>query len=316
MSMYQTQITDDFDSARQRAFLKRVRALLFGHPDKLRLLSFDEVKRTVGCSAEAYIGQRTVPVSAIIGSVGRYQDFDREFLPVRRSSRQRWQNIDKAYYENVSLPAVQLYKVGDVYFVKDGNHRVSVAREHGVAFIDAEVIECQSKVAVTADLRAEDLETMGEYAAFLKWSELDRLRPDQSIHFTVPGGYQQLREHISVHLYFLGLERKAPVSTVEAVASWYDHVYMPVIHLIREDHVLDKFPGRTEADLYLWIMDHLYFLRERDSDGVDTEEAVVDFRDHFGRVSLLEAIRRRITARTEHVERKEHEQHEEHECAV
>lgn len=300
MNFYQSQAAADFESAHHRAFLNKLRALLFGHPDETHLFSFEEVKRKIGWSEETYIGLRTVPVCSIIGSVGRYQDFDREFLPVQRATRQRWQSIDKAYYESIDLPPVQLYKVGDVYFVKDGNHRVSVARERGVEFIDAEVIECRAKVPVTADLKAEDLETMGEYAAFLKWSELDRLRPEQDIYFTIPGGYQQLREHISVHGYYMALEHNAPVSMEEAAASWYDDVYMPVVHLIREEHVLDRFPGRTEADLYLWVMDHLYFLRERDSDGVDAGEAVADFTEHFGRVSLLEAIRRRITTPMEH----------------
>jgi hypothetical protein len=213
---------------------------------------------------------------------------------VQRSTRQRWQSIDRAFYEDVDLPPVQLYKVGDAYFVKDGNHRVSVARERGVQFIDAEVIECRAKVPLTPDVTADDLETIGEYAAFLKWSELDRLRPDQDIYFTTPGGYHQLREHISVHRYYLGIEHNSPIPLLQAVTSWYDNVYLPVVQVIREEDVLGRFPGRSEADLYLWIMDHLYYLREQTSASVDTEDAIADFAENFGRASLVEMIRRLI----------------------
>jgi hypothetical protein len=197
----------------------------------------------------------------------------------------------------VLLPPVQLYKVGDVYFVKDGNHRVSVARERGVEFIDAEVIECRAKVPLSPDVTAEDLESIGEYAAFLDWSKLDQLRPDQNVQFTIPGGYAQLREHISVHRYYLGIERKSPITRSEAVTSWYDRVYMPVVSLIRADSMLAKFRQRTEADLYLWIMDHLYFLRERGGNTVAAGDAASDFVENFAKRSLFEAIRRQIAGR-------------------
>jgi hypothetical protein len=291
---FNTQVATDYERAQQRAFLNKLRALLFGRTKELRLLSFDEVREKIGWDLETYIGMREVPVDAIVGSVGRYQDFDREFLPVQRATRQRWQSIDRAYYDDVDLPPVQLYKVGDAYFVKDGNHRVSVARERGVHYIDAEVIECRPKVALTPAVTADDLETIGEYSAFLKWSELDRLRPDQDMSFTTPGGYNQLREHILVHGYYLGIERSAPVPLLEAVASWYDYVYMPVVRLIRDEKVLERFPRRTEADLYLWIMDHLYYLREQATGDVDAGEAVSDFAEQFGRVSLIATIRHMI----------------------
>jgi hypothetical protein len=284
----------DFQRAHTRAFVRKVLALLLGR--SRRLLSFSEVKEKISWDTETYIGMRTVPVTSIIGSVGRYHDFDREFLPVQSASKRRWTSIDDAYYSDVVLPPVHLYKVGEVYFVKDGNHRVSVARERGVEYIDAEVIECRAKVALDPDMTAEDLEAIGEYAGFLNWSKLDQLRPDQNVRFTIPGGYTQLREHISVHRYYLGIERRRPITRDEAVASWYDRVYMPVVDLILADKILDKFPKRTEADLYLWIMDHLYFLRQRAAN-VKAGEAASDFVGQYAKRSLFEAIRRQITAR-------------------
>lgn len=287
----------DFERAHNRAFIRKVLAFLLGR--SRRLLSFSEVKDKIGWDTESYIGLHAVPVSSIIGSVGRYHDFDREFLPVQRATRRRWESIDDAFHSDVLLPPVQLYKVGDVYFVKDGNHRVSVARERGVHFIDAEVIECRAKVPLTPNMTAEDLESIGEYAAFVDWSKLDLLRPDQNVHFTIPGGYAQLREHISVHRYYLGIERNGPIARTEAVTSWYDRVFMPVVSIIQADNILAKFRQRTEADLYLWIMDHLYFLRERGGNEVAAGDAASDFVEQFAKRSLFEAIRRQIMARRE-----------------
>lgn len=286
----------DYERATSRAFMNRVTALLLGRSEDIKLLSFSEVREKIGWEEESYIGLRTVPIDAIVGSVGRYRDFDREFLPRQRSTRTRWRRIDEAFYLDISLPPVQLYKVGDVYFVKDGNHRVSVARDRGAAFIDAEVIECRARVPLTPDMTAEDLEAMGEYADFLEWSSLDTLRPEQDIRFTIPGGYAQLREHISVHRYYMGERRRQAVPRAEAVASWYDNVYMPVIRLVRQHKILSEFPGRTEGDLYLWIMDHLYFLRQRRGADADAEDAATDFAEHYARRSLFTAIRRQITA--------------------
>ena len=286
----------DYERAHNRAFINRVTALLLGRSEEIKLLSFSDVREKIGWDEESYIGLRTVPLDAIVGSVGRYQDFDREFLPRQRSTRSRWRRIDEAFHLDIYLPPVQLYKVGDVYFVKDGNHRVSVARERGAAFIDAEVIECRARVPLTAKVTAEDLESMGEYADFLEWSTLDRLRPEQSIRFTIPGGYAQLREHISVHRYYMGEQRRQAVPRTEAVAGWYDNVYMPVISLIRQHKILVRFPGRTEGDLYLWIMDHLYFLRQRHGAATDAEDAAADFVEHYARRSLFTAIRRQIAA--------------------
>lgn len=293
MTLYDSQTSTDFERARERAFVRRLRSLLLGRPHERELLSFEQVRGKVHWSDESYVGLRAVPVKAIIGSVGRYKDFDRAFLPTRAASRGRWRSIDLAYYQDVGLPPVQLYKIGEVYFVKDGNHRVSVARERGVEFIDAEVIECRAKVPLSTSLTAEHLESIGEYTGFLEWSALDQLRPEQHIEFTIPGGFSQLREHIAVHQYYLGLEHKERVERAVAVASWYDTVYMPVIRIIREERILTKFPHRSEADLYLWIMDHLYFLRER-SGTADPRLAAADFVENYAQRSIIDAIRRRI----------------------
>lgn len=269
----------DFGTARRKAFWNEIMSFLSGRPN--RLLSWDEVRDKLGIRGQVYRGMQAVPVDKIIGSVGRYRDFDRVFLPTQDRTADRWRSIARAHYDDVSLPPVKLYKIGDAYFVLDGNHRVSVARERGVEFVDGEVIEAGTRVPVTADLDAGDLEIKGEYTRFLERTRLDELRPDQRIEFTIGGGYDRLLEHIAVHRYFMGLERQRFILEDEAVCDWYDNLYLPLVRIIREKDVLADFPGRTEADLYLWIMDHQHYLRERFGPGVETEQAAEHFADHY-----------------------------------
>jgi hypothetical protein len=138
----QEQVDKDFHRALLKASLRRWRARLrreCTHDD--HLLSFDEAKGTLTRWTQGYLGMRTVEVEKITGSVGRYRDFDGSFSPLKKCMVERWGRIDRAYHRGDELPAVSLYKIGDRYFVRDGNHRVSVARYHGVAVIDAEVVE-------------------------------------------------------------------------------------------------------------------------------------------------------------------------------
>ena len=156
----------DFDRAYRKAFWRRVVAWIMQKDNDL--LPFDEVKSMVPMRGERYLGLREVPICNIVGSMGRHQEFDRAFLPTGTRTRDRWINIDLAYRDDVNLPAVDLYKIGDIYFVKDGNHRVSVARQRGQIYIDAYVTEISVPVQLTPDLTLEDLEAKQTYAEFLE----------------------------------------------------------------------------------------------------------------------------------------------------
>lgn len=284
----------NFEDVYTRAVARRLLSQLTGRLDETRLLSYDEVRRKIRCHDESYTGMQSVPVGAIIGSVGRYNDFDNEFLPLRRQSKERWRRINTAYHTDTPLPAVQLYKMGDAYFVKDGNHRVSVAKKRGIAYLDAEVIETRCRVPLPSNADADDLEEAEARALFLEWSQLDRLRPDQTIRATLRGGYHDLEEHINVHRYVLSQERKADVPLWEAIASWYDNEYAPLVAQIRADRILDRFPGRTETDLYLWVMDHLGELHQRYGSSIDPEKAVDEFAQRRAGTSVLTRLRRRL----------------------
>jgi hypothetical protein len=272
----------DFAAARLKAFFNSVLSFLTGQHNEL--LAFEAVKEKLHIGGPIYRGVRTVPIAQIMGSVDRYRDFDRAFLPKADFMADRWQKVTRAWYEDISLPPVLLYKVGEVYFVVDGHHRVSVAREKGQADIEAEVRECAVRVPITPDLNPDDLEVLGEKVEFLERTGFDRLRPEAEVRVTILGGYDRMLEHIAVHRFFMGLDFQRDIGDEEAVDHWYDTVYQPVVTVIRESSVLNAFPGRTEADLYLWVLDHRHYLvSQGKADLVEPGQAAEEFlRAHFG----------------------------------
>jgi hypothetical protein len=135
------QVDADFTRARRRARLRALGARLRRESTSNRLLSFDDVRRVLVANNRLQRGTRVVEVDQIVGSVGRWRDFDRSFLPARASVGQRWKRIDRAFQRGEDLPPVELYEIGDAYFVADGHHRVSVARYHDVPTVEASVAE-------------------------------------------------------------------------------------------------------------------------------------------------------------------------------
>jgi hypothetical protein len=267
----------DFQRARFKAFMNRAWATLSGQPTTL--LSYDEIKEKLHIGGPIYRGVQTVRVEQIVGSLNRYHEFDRVFQPASDKLAARWQSVNRAFYQEISLPPVVLYKVGEVYFVVDGHHRVSVAREQGQIYIEAEVRECATRVNLTPNLRLEDLEILGNKVNFLERTSLDALRPGANIKVTIPDGFDRMLEHIAVHRYFMGLDLKRDISEEEAVIHWYDNVYTPVINVIRETDILQDFPGKTEGDLYLWVLDHQRSLVEEGETLQPPEEAARTFVD-------------------------------------
>jgi hypothetical protein len=271
-----SRVRSDFSRARFKAFLNGVWAAISGQPN--RLLSYDEIKEKLHIGGPIYRGVQTVRVDQIAGSLNRYHQFDRAFLPTQDDTSSRWISINRAFYQDVSLPPVVLYKVGQVYFVVDGHHRVSVAREQNQEFIDAEVRECATRVNITPNIRAEDLEILEDKVHFLERTALDYLRPGANIKLTVPDGFDRILEHIAVHRYFMGLDLKRDITEQEAVTHWYDTVYLPIVQVIRESGVLEDFPGKTEGDLYLWVLDHQHYLAQTEGQPLQPPaEAARDF---------------------------------------
>ncbi len=146
---------NDFHRAQSKAKIAKIFSLLKGRSDDL--LSFEDVKKMAAPTGESYIGCKTVPVRKIVGSEGRTKDFNESFRPRKGFMCERWTRIDTAYYEEKILPPVKLLEIGGVYFVRDGNHRVSVARSHDVAFIDAEIIRYDSKIRLYPNMGMKDV---------------------------------------------------------------------------------------------------------------------------------------------------------------
>jgi len=265
------QVRSDFERARQKAFIRDLVSAVNRRPNDL--IPFHEFRKRLSPEGESYRGMQTVPVHQIIGSMDRFEDFDRTFLPRRKNTQGRWTNIDRAFYEDVRLPPIQLYKVGDIYFVKDGNHRVSVARERGVEFIDAEVIEGHARVPLSSRMSPAELLLQAEYAEFLRRSDLDRLQPDHDIRPTALGRYDVILDQIELHRSWLSSIWDRPATMAEAVNDWYTYIYMPIIQIVRDRGVLEEFPHLTEADIYLWVMNHRHVLEEREGHDVGPEES-------------------------------------------
>lgn len=225
------------------------------------LVSYEEVAGRLRARQQIEMGTQMVPLEKIVGSVGRYKDFTRTFLPRAGVNEDRWLRVDNVVNSMEGMPPIDLFQIGDVYFVQDGNHRVSAARANGIDAVEAYVTEVISDV----DLKAEDFTDgrwilKAERSDFLRATGLDALRPDHNIYLTVAGRYPFMLQHIQAHHYLrnqdLARAGLPELSWPEAVASWYDHVYMPVVNAIHDYDLLHDFPGRTEADLYLWIAHH------------------------------------------------------------
>ncbi len=208
----------------------------------------------MGALEGAYVGMRVVPVEKIVGSVGRHRDFDRAFLPSTESVEGRWKQIDRAMIRAQELPPVSLYKIGDAYFVRDGNHRVSVARQQAVEMIDAEVVELRSRVPIDSALTARDLLHKHEQLLLLERLPFDRVLPEVEVRFSDVADYRRLATYVEAHGFRLSQLWRRYVSPEEVLRDWCEYSYRPISAMIREEKVLDAFPNRTELDLYFWIL--------------------------------------------------------------
>lgn len=219
-----------------------------------------------------------VPLDKIAGSVGRYRDFTRDFLPKSTSMAERWARVEEAMESLEGTPPVELFRIGGVYFVADGNHRVSVARAMGLDSLEALVTD----IAVDCDLEPGDsldeAITKAEHARFLDETRLNERVPYVDIYFTRPGGFLKLLEHVHMHRRLLSLEREggelpAEVSLEDAAEDWYHNSYCPIVQAIRDHQLLRRFPGRTAADLYVWMWNYIFDAYQRFGEKVAPNDA-------------------------------------------
>lgn len=264
----------DFQRARHQAVIEALVGRLRGR--SLELLSYNDVAEMLKVRGRAERGVKEIHVAAIVGSVGRYHDFTRSFLPRNDADAQRWAGVRAAGHV-ADLPPIDVYQIGNAYFVLDGNHRVSIARQTGIEYMHANVIEVQTRVPFSPDVSPDELIIRAEYADFLEFMRLDELRPGCDLHVTVPGQYRRLENHIEVHRFFVEIAEERDLPDSEAVIRWYDEAYLPLVQAIREQGILRDFPGRTETDLYLWLAEHQAQLRNELGWQVRPDTAVTQF---------------------------------------
>jgi hypothetical protein len=277
----QSSAISDFRQAHQRASLQQVLARVTGK--SVELLSYDDVLHKLRQTGRAARGVREIPIEAIVGTVGRCADFTRTFLPRKGTDEQRWANLMAFVQQNSfdALPPIDVYQMGSAYFVQDGHHRVSIARQLGRQFIAAYVTEVQTRVPLTPDADWNALIRNAEYAAFLEYTHLDRLRPKTNFSVSVPGQYAKLEEHIEVHRYFKEAAEERELDFEQAVCRWHDEVYAPIAEAIHDQGLLSDFPGRTVADFYLWIAEQRVLLQNELGWVISPEAATAALADRF-----------------------------------
>lgn len=293
-AMQQAISREIWNQARRKAFWQQLSATLGLSRGPATLIPFEEVQQKLRLNQNAYRGLQQVPLDQIVGSVGRYHDFTRTFLPLVESDSARWRRVAELQMET-GLPPIELYKVGDAYFVKDGNHRVSVARQFGMKTIEAYVWEYESKTGgISAQGSVDELIVKAEYRAFLDRTRLDITRPEAQIILTEPGNYPALELEIELYRENLARIDGEPHSYQDAAATWYDLVYSLAVDVIRESGALEQFPGRTEADLYVWVSRHRKELSESYGAPVSLRYAVEKIAEGQQRSGPVERVVRSV----------------------
>jgi hypothetical protein len=241
---------DDFLRARRRLAISRLRRWLRREPgDVDHILPFEEVVSALGRVQERDTGQKVVPLDAIVGTVDRARGFDRHFRPTTPEVRARWERIAAAMRRGEAMPPVDLFKVGEAYFVKDGHHRVSVSRALGYDVIDAHVVEVVTRVGAGRDLHVGDLPLKSHERVFFERVPLpadarSRVGPSD------PWALAELAENVEAWGWRWTQEHGSVMDRHELAKRWYEEEYVPVVTLLRDAGMIGR---GTETDAYLRV---------------------------------------------------------------
>lgn len=291
-----SQTDSDFARARGMAFINEVQHLL--NPEEAELISLSDIRRLLKPSGEVYKGMQVVPVRLIVGSEGRYKDFDNRFFPKSNFLRARWERVDSARYEDVELPPVNLYELGGLYFVRDGNHRVSVAKAQGTEYIDAEVVSLQSEIKLKPGSSMKQIvRQVIEYEKRVFYSEtaFGDITDYWALDFTTLGQYDVIYNHILVHKYYINSSKTEEIPMEEAILSWFNNVYMPVVRAIEGAKIMRLFKGRTRADLYVFLIKYWDKLKKQFGQGVSIEDAAESFSKANRRPPFIRRVKNRLS---------------------
>jgi hypothetical protein len=255
---------DDFTRARRRAAWAKVFARLSGRPgDVSVLLPYDEVVAALGRRDIVPLGLQTVALDSIVGSTDRVGGFDRRFRPTSGQARARFERLAAAAHRGETIPPVDLYRVGALHFVRDGHHRVAVARALDWNVIPAYVTEIRTAVPAPSDLTIADLPRKGGQRVFFERVPLPEEVRD-AIRLSEPDDYFLLAEGVEAWAFRYMMARAELISRSEAAALWWTEEYEPAVRLLRDEDLIadlaDDDPGLTDTEAYLRFSEQRYRL--------------------------------------------------------
>jgi hypothetical protein len=247
----------DYSRARRRQLLARLTRRLRGQPGDVGLiLPFDEVVEALGRVSERSIGLQSITLDSIVGTVGRGRDFDRQFRPVSGRTRTRWERIANAQRRGKDMPPISVYRVGDMHFVRDGHHRVSVARALGVTHIDAYVTEVRTMVGAEGTLTIGDLPVKDHERVFFERVPLPR-EARAEVALSDPWRYAELAEGVEAWGFRMMQAGGELVTREDVAAVWLRDEYRPVVAMLREAGLIGD---GTDADAYMSVVAERYRL--------------------------------------------------------
>ena len=250
-------VENEFLRVRRRQVLSRLAQRLRREPDDVHLiLPFDDVIAALGRTGEHYVGLRTIKLKRVVGTVDSERDFDRWFRPTSGRVRERWERLALAQLRGESIPPIDVYQVGDLYFVKDGHHRVSIAIATGARTIDAYVTEVQTAIPAKGIRRRGDLIMKSYEQLFHARVPLPADRYE-SLQVSDPWSYAELSEAVEAWGYRCMQNDRTFYDRAEIAQRWYDEEYMPVVAMMRQAQLTGS---STEAEAYLRVARERYRL--------------------------------------------------------
>jgi hypothetical protein len=247
----------DFSRARRRRRLSDLAARLRREPDDVNvILPFDEVVQALGKRGERRLGLQTIELDSIVGTVDRTREFDRSFRPTSRRVRRRWEGIAKAMRRGQAMPPIDVYRVGELHFVEDGHHRVSVGRQLGLDVIEAKVTEIVTEVPVDRDTRVRDLALKSHERLFFERVPLPHSARER-IKFTEKWRYAALAEGVEAWGFRAMQAAGEFMSRAEIARAWFEDEYLPVVDLLGDEGLIGR---GTEAEAYVRVVSLRYML--------------------------------------------------------
>jgi len=273
----QTDAQFDFGRARRKRALSQIAARLRREGDLSAILPFEEVVRALGRRGEKSLGLKTIELDSIVGTVDRGREFDRSFRPTSGRVRPRWERINTAQRKGQEMPPIDVYRIGELHFVKDGHHRVSVARALGYDVIDAYVTEIITELGAGREIQMSDLPLKSHQRLFFERVPLPA-DARAEIKLSDEWRYAALAEAIEAWGFRVSQDRGELMSRSVVAEEWYDDEYRPVVEMLREAELIRR--GMSDTEAYMRVA-HLRYLILRTHEWDD---------------AVIEAVRRDLEA--------------------